>query len=91
MILGLPIRRLRQITKVIAQRLDATERLKRAYITWQTKALAGFIAAGSMGGDQLVKQAQQLSMEPEDDKPPEPSPGSFERLAGVVSAKRPGT
>jgi hypothetical protein len=86
------------VVEVIRERVSLFDARSRAYVEWQTKVLAGFIASTAQtedGARKLHKAAEGLSMLPSDDtapvedpsKPAGPIPaearvGSFEKLSG---------
>lgn len=79
--------------EVIRERTSLVDARHRAYIEWQTKVLAGFIASTAQsekGARALHKAAQSLSMSPDSQSsddvsvpPNEPRVGSYERLSGL--------
>lgn len=83
-ILDLTLKRLRQITTAITLRRYMEERKHRALVSWQTQTLSTFIAAASGAGEDFVKQALAVSLDPQEEKAStkskEPQTGSYERL-----------
>lgn len=64
-ILDTPVRRLRQISAVIAERRDQQARIAESYIEWQTKVLASYISAiapSKKGAEKLLERVDALSM-----------------------------
>ena len=62
---NLTVRRFRQITAAINRRLYFEERRNQSLVTWQTRQLAGFIAAGYMttGENRAIDAAMSLAID----------------------------
>lgn len=73
-ILDTPVRRLRQISAAIAERLDFKALVAESHVEWQTKVLASYVAAiapSGKGAKKLLAHVDALSMRPRPEKDPE--------------------
>lgn len=93
----LPFVRFRQIGAAIQLRRYEDDRAENLRVSWMTRTLAGFIAAGYMveGENPAIENARKLALDPAEAvllgqqpvQPKENQAGSYERFMSMLGAR----